>query len=462
MKSPTIASQATAFLLLLASIAEAKHVRHFPELGLKHHHKHRHVELGSNAPVDGPGLEKRGGQCEFPSDSGLVAVTPNEQNAGWAMSPDQPCTPGNYCPFACPPGEVMAQWDPDATSYSYPASMNGGLYCDENGEIQKPFPSKPYCMEAKGPLAVKNEAGGHVAFCQTVLPGNEAMLIPTSVTDYAELAVPGPDYWCETAAHYYINPPGKSCDTACVWGTKDNPWGNWSPYVAGANMDSNGQTFVKLGWNPIYLEPATPFREESPSFGVKIECEGGGCNGLPCAIDPKVNGVNEMTGSATDGAGGGAFCVVTVPKGSTANIVVFNIDGSGGEDEPESPPAYSAKPIPSSSAPPPPPSTTSTPTPEPTTSIPKYTVATSSPESSTTVARTPTVSPHVFAESATSTATSTATSEPSSAIGSSGLPPTYGSPEPSDSPHPGAASTAALSIMSLTCSFLIVSIMLNF
>lgn len=31
--------------------------------------------------------------CEFPHDAGLVAVTPEAKNAGWAMSPDQPCLP---------------------------------------------------------------------------------------------------------------------------------------------------------------------------------------------------------------------------------------------------------------------------------------------------------------------------------------------------------------------------------
>lgn len=154
------------------------------------------------------------------------------------------------------------------------------------------------------------------------------MLIPTAVTGYASLAVPDTSYWCETAAHYYINPPGVDTDTACVWGTSANPWGNWSPYVAGANVDNSGNTFIKLGWNPIYLEPTTPFRNEVPDWGVKIDCPNGGCNGLPCAIDPSKNGVNEMTGGSSSGAGGGAFCVVTVSKGSTANFVVFNAGGS--------------------------------------------------------------------------------------------------------------------------------------
>ena len=57
-------------------------------------------------------------------------------------------------------------------------------------------------MDGVASLGVKNEASGHVAFCQTVLPGNEAMLIPTAVDSWSQLAVPDPDYWCSTAAQY--------------------------------------------------------------------------------------------------------------------------------------------------------------------------------------------------------------------------------------------------------------------
>jgi hypothetical protein len=238
------------------------------------------------------------------------------------------------------------QWDPTATSYTYPKSMvsrsikiwetqanvqqNGGLYCDENGNINKPLPDSPYCEDTTTTIGVTNNAGSTVAFCQTVLPGNEAMLIPTQVESSATLAIPGTSYWCETAAHYYINPPGTSVEEACVWGTSANPWGNWSPYVAGGNTDNNGNTFIKLGWNPIYLEQATPFRNTMPNWGVEITCDGSGCNGLPCAIDPSQNSVNEMVGSASDGAGGGAFCVVTVPKGVNANFVITGSGGSSG------------------------------------------------------------------------------------------------------------------------------------
>ncbi|KMP07578.1 Sim1p [Coccidioides immitis H538.4] len=503
MKSHSVLSRAWTLILLFASVSQAGHrhghghghshihggVVNAPKdgFGLKHHHFHHRA---ATSPVQKPHgvarskpLKKRGGQCEFPSDAGLVAVTPNEENAGWAMSPDQPCEPGNYCPYACPPGMVMAQWDPKATSYTYPQSMNGGLYCDDDGKISKPFPSKPYCVEASGPVVAKNDAGGVVSFCQTVLPGNEAMLIPTSVDGSAKLAVPDPDYWCSTAAHYYINPPGKDTETACVWGTKDHPWGNWAPYVAGANMDSKGQTFLKIGWNPIYLEPETPFRDESPSFGVKIECDGDGCNGLPCQIDPAKNSINEVTGSTEEGAGGASFCVVTVPKGGKANVVVFEAGkGSNGgseddddddDDEGEDGDKYDDDdevPETTTSAPEPTPTTdeatSSTPA-QTTTSIVSST--SSSEETTSTIASTTsakssivtahnykavTVSPHVFVENPSSTFFRASNS--TTAISSATLPPT------ASSPPVGGASATSLSIMSLTASFILVSLFLSF
>ncbi|KIW93765.1 uncharacterized protein Z519_05080 [Cladophialophora bantiana CBS 173.52] len=348
MRKRTITSSASALLLLIASLASAKHngIHEHLEVLHKRHRANRELATRSTiedgeqgieirsvpeTPAPPASLEKRQAQCAFPTDAGLVPVTPGDENGGWAMSPNQQCTPGTYCPYACPAGQVSVQWDPSATSYTYPKSMNGGLYCDQNGNIQKPFPNKPYCQATNSNIGVQNNAGGVVAFCQTVLPGNEAMLIPTSVTGFATIAVPDPSYWCETAAHYYINPPGIDTDQACVWGSNTNPYGNWSPYVAGANVDSSGNTFIKLGWNPIYLEPATPFRNQMPDWGVKIDCPNGGCTGLPCAIDPTQNKVNEMTGDSSIGAGGGAFCVVTVAKGSSANFVVFNAGGDSSD-----------------------------------------------------------------------------------------------------------------------------------
>lgn len=161
-----------------------------------------------------------------------------------------------------------------------------------------------------------------------------------------------------------------------MWGKITEPIGNWSPYVAGANTMGSGETFVKIAWNPEFL--ATPLSKTTPTYGLKIECPEGGCNGLPCAIDPSKGGINGLDSPVgTNGVGGAAFCVVTVPKGKTANIVVFNTDGSEG------------KPAPSSKAPEPPKTTTSdkpssTSTPPSTTSSPPTTssAASSKPTSS--------------------------------------------------------------------------------
>jgi hypothetical protein len=110
-------------ILLLSLPCDAKHshrLHHLEAMGKRHDHERLHASPRAEGVSEV--LEKRG-SCEFPSDAGLVAVTPGSSNGGWAMSPNQPCTPGSYCPFACPPGQVMAQWSPQATSYTYPESM---------------------------------------------------------------------------------------------------------------------------------------------------------------------------------------------------------------------------------------------------------------------------------------------------------------------------------------------------
>lgn len=290
----------------------------------------KHQKSEHNKKIEGKAISslfKRGGTCAFPNGPGMVAVQKSGKNAGWAMHEDQVCSYGSWCPYACEPGQLMAQWDPEVTTYSYPGSQNGGLYCDDNGNLQQKRSGKGYCYQGKGTVSAVNSCGSNVAFCQTVLPGNEEMLIPTNVEGGSEqvLAVPGTEYWAGTAAHYYINPPGVSVDDGCKWGSTAHPYGNWAPYVAGANQDSSGNTYVKIGWNPIYLEPATPFRNTKPSFGIKVTCDDESkCVGLPCSIDPSKNDVNQISGSqVSDGAGGAAFCVVTAQNGAKAKIEVF-------------------------------------------------------------------------------------------------------------------------------------------
>lgn len=107
--------------------------------GHRRHHQHLHGRpFHAHAPRHSP-VERRGGTCQFPTDEAdLVAITPDEQNAGWAMSPNQQCEPGGYCPVACKPGMVMAQWDPAATSYTYPLSMVRAL----SSAAFTPFPCR--------------------------------------------------------------------------------------------------------------------------------------------------------------------------------------------------------------------------------------------------------------------------------------------------------------------------------
>jgi hypothetical protein len=63
---------------------------------------------------------------------------------------------------------------------------------------------------------------------------------------------------------------------------------------------------------------------------VRIVCDGGGCNGLPCEIDPGKNDIGVVTSNlAATGAGDARFCVATVPRGAKARIEVFDTAGRG-------------------------------------------------------------------------------------------------------------------------------------
>ncbi|KAK0636872.1 hypothetical protein B0T17DRAFT_92654 [Bombardia bombarda] len=392
------AALGSASLFFAASPVSATHAHRqaHEEYGKRHSHNDHH-QSGELLRSEARNVQKRA-PCSLPDHPDLIHV-PGDVNNGFAMSPDEPCEDGKYCPFACAPGKVMAQWEPNST-YVYPQSMNGGLYCN-GGKPEKPFPNAPYCVDGTGTVKVVNKCGKVVSFCQTVLPGNEAMIIPTDISSTATIAVPGISYWDSTAAHYYINAPGVPSSKGCVWGKPDEPIGNWSPYVAGANTDANGMTFLKIAWNPIYT--GCELSKKKPNFGVKIECPGGGCNGLPCSINPATDGVGGLVSPvSTVGVGGASFCVVTVPKGGTANIVVFNTDGSEGSAESAPPSSSSKTPTPT---PTPTPSTSSTSsTPKPTTSS---TSSTSSSSSSTTLINSSVVSSSSTLSSSSESSSST-------------------------------------------------------
>ncbi|PHH65315.1 hypothetical protein CDD81_2727 [Ophiocordyceps australis] len=404
---------------------------------LPHHQKHhgslelvRHTHLHSRTDVSNE-ARSNCGVCRFPTDdANLVAITPHADNCGWAMSPDQQCKPGSYCPFACKPGMVMAQWDPES-SYTYPASMNGGLFCDQNGQVHKPFPNEPYCKPGTGSVKVINKCQGQMSWCQTVLPGNEAMLIPTVVQDEAVLAVPGIDYWSSTSAHFYVNPPG-SGSKDCKWGDSNSPIGNWSPFVTGANTDESGQTFVKIGWNPIF--EGSSLKSSRPNWGLRVECPQGGCNGLPCEIHPAQPEGNVVSKMSAVGAGDSAFCVVTVAPGKMAHIVVFDHSGSL-SDSSKSNPVADSRPKPAATSQEP--VTTLGPTHAAT---PSWTRVSTMPTTSSAPPPAPpttmsSASPLAVSTSATSSSTSSSTSTSTPSSASSSTP----------SPTPSSTSTLATS-----------------
>lgn len=255
-----------------------------------------------------------------------------------------------------------------------------------------------------------------------------------------------------TCSSYYINPPGVSTTEACVWGDSSKPVGNWAPFVAGANTASDGNTYVKIGWNPIY----TNAYDKIPEFGIEIICEGEGCNGLPCKFDPAANGFNELTGASTVGDGGASFCVVTVPSGQNANIVVFEASGSDSSTSSSSSSASHSTTSSSSS------------TAAATSSSASSTSSTSSADVSskeshhTTATSTSTVTssgsflststsysyaPHVFIE--TGSSGSAVPTQTASMITMTSAASTTTSAKPAETSHSGAAATNALSLIGL-------------
>ncbi|KAI8318853.1 hypothetical protein GQ54DRAFT_61991 [Martensiomyces pterosporus] len=218
--------------------------------------------------------------CAFPfaanNTDQVVAVTPESSNAGWAMSPDQLCTAGSWCPYACEPGYYSAQWDPSAALYNGPGSMNGGLFCDGNGQLTKPFNDRPYCVKGMDNARIENTLGESVSACQTIYPGNEAMLIPSvaQANGNVSLNVVPSTYWLGTSSQFYVNLAGSNA-TQCIWGNADKPVGNWAPYIFGAGQAKDGNTYISVQYNPLYKESGFSVQT---TYNVRIECESGFCN----------------------------------------------------------------------------------------------------------------------------------------------------------------------------------------
>lgn len=122
MKVTTLqAAIGSVALLLTAQPAGATHshrLAHAQYSKRQHGHTHHHEQLDL---IDAPKAVEKRATCSLPDHPDLVVV-PGKMNNGFAMSPDQECAHGGYCPIACVPGKVMAQWKPH-TSYTYPESM---------------------------------------------------------------------------------------------------------------------------------------------------------------------------------------------------------------------------------------------------------------------------------------------------------------------------------------------------
>ncbi|KAJ1944430.1 hypothetical protein EC988_005992 [Linderina pennispora] len=234
---------------------------------------------------------RRANSCAFPwvanNTDNVVPITPSAKNAGWAMSPDQECAPGSWCPYACAPGYYSAQWDPSATLYNGPGSMNGGLYCDANGVLSKPFADRAYCVPSMMNAYIENSLSNSVSACQTVYPGNEAMIIPSvaQANSNVSLNIVPNTYWLGVSSQFYVNLAGSNA-TQCVWGNDDKPVGNWAPYIFGGGQGPDGNTYISVQFNPLYTAKGY---KVSDAYSVRIQCESGFCN-FPAGGECKCEG----------------------------------------------------------------------------------------------------------------------------------------------------------------------------
>ncbi|PVU87256.1 hypothetical protein BB561_006413 [Smittium simulii] len=255
------------------------------------------------------------GTCKFlwssNNSDNVVPITPDGMNAGWAMSPDQACKPGQWCPYACAPGYYSTQWNPKSAQPNGPGSMDGGLFCDANGVLQKPFEDKPYCAPSMDNVKIRNNLQKSVSACQTVYPGNESMLIPTvaQAQSTSPLNIVPNTYWLGTSSHFYINLSGSDANQ-CIWGNPDKPVGNWAPYIFGGGQGKDGNTYISMMYNPLYIESGF---KPSDAYNVKINCVEGFCN-FPAGGECKCEGGNcSVSGS----------CTVTLAKNAKAEFVLY-------------------------------------------------------------------------------------------------------------------------------------------
>ncbi|KAF2122959.1 hypothetical protein BDV96DRAFT_481660 [Lophiotrema nucula] len=155
------------------------------------------------------------------------------------------CEPGRFCSYGCPHPYMKSAFPKKqgATKQSV-----GGLYCNEQGNLELPDASiaKTLCKlgNDKCKVFIKNNLDDSVAICRTDYPeGTESMTIPLTIPkgETREIAVPFHSYWLwdnhGTSAQYYINKKGVSADAGCTWTDGSQDKGNWAPLNFGAGWD---------------------------------------------------------------------------------------------------------------------------------------------------------------------------------------------------------------------------------
>lgn len=236
---------------------------------------------------------------EFPSAFGPVPVDYLGNN-GWLaiMSPGagsssssldslsvvSSCSEGSYCSYACPAGWEKTQWP---TAQGATGQSVGGLLC-KNGKLTLTRPDVPnLCSNSMemAKVSVQNKLSKQVSVCRTDYPGTENMNIPLGLqpNEVSGIACPNGATAYKaagktTSAQYYVNPAGVDVETACKWGSPDEPYGNWAPVNIGAGF-SNG--FAWLSIFPNY--PTQPTAQLDFKITIVGDVIGNGCtyeNGL--------------------------------------------------------------------------------------------------------------------------------------------------------------------------------------
>ncbi|KAG8412417.1 putative secreted beta-glucosidase SUN4 [Metarhizium acridum] len=192
--------------------------------------------------------------------------------------PNDKCTEGAMCSYACPPGYQKSQW-PDAQGAN--KQSIGGLYCNKDGYLELTRKSNPVlCVPGAGGVSIKNDLDEVVSTCRTDYPGTESMTIPAEAMPGKSVVLTNPDSstyykWnnMPTTAQYYVNNKGLAAKDACLWNCpcdENKPQnyktcGNWAPVNIGVGLAEDGNnTYIAIFQN------APTQRSAKLNFNIEI------------------------------------------------------------------------------------------------------------------------------------------------------------------------------------------------